>query len=218
MPITVFIIDDHGIVRDGLRLIVEAQGSDMRVIGEAADAREGLRKIKETCPDIVLMDIVMPGLDGIEATQNITELCPNTHVIILSMYGSKEHIFRGLQAGARGYILKESAGKEVNKAIRAVSAGHRYLSYQVTETMIDDYLCSRQNAPNKSPLETLSSRERQILKLVVEGKSSSEIGDLMFLSPKTVETYRSRMMEKLHIKHITDLVKFAVQHGLTSVD
>jgi DNA-binding NarL/FixJ family response regulator len=218
MPVTVFIVDDHGIVRDGLRLIVEAQANDMKVVGEAGDGREGVRQIKEICPDVVLMDIVMPGLDGIDATQKITELCPSTHVIILSMYGSKEHIFRALEAGAQGYILKESAGKEVSKAIRTVSAGHRYLSHRVTETMIDDYLYSRRNAPIKSPVERLSPRERQILKLVAEGKSSAEIGDLMFLSPKTVETYRSRLMGKLHIRHITDLVKFAIQHGLTSID
>jgi DNA-binding NarL/FixJ family response regulator len=218
MPVTVFIVDDHGIVREGLRLIVETQANDMKVVGEAADGREGVRRIKEICPDVVLMDIAMPGLDGIDATRKITELCPSTHVIIISMYGSKEHIFRALEAGARGYILKESAGKEISKAIRSVSAGRRYLSDRITETMIDDYLYSRRNAPIKSPVEGLSSRERQILKLVVEGKSSTEIGDLIFLSPKTVETYRSRMMQKLHIKHITELVKFAVQHGLTSVD
>jgi len=218
MSVSVFIVDDHAIVRDGLRLIVEAQDSDMKVVGEAADGRQGVRQIKEICPDIVLMDIAMPGLNGIEATQQITELCPSTGVIILSMYGSKEHIFRALGAGARGYIVKESAGKEIGKAIRTVSAGHRYLSQQVTETMIDDYVYSRRNAPIKSPLEQLSSRERQILQLVVEGKSSVEIGDLICLSPKTVETYRSRMMEKLHIKHITGLVKFAMQHDLIPID
>jgi len=218
MPVTVFIVDDHGIVRDGIRLLVQEQNPDIKVVGEAADGREAVSRIKEICPDVVLMDIAMPGLDGIEATRKIIELCPRTSVIIVSMYGSKEHIFRALQAGVQGYVLKESAGKEIGVAIRAIRAGHRYFSDRITETIIDDYLYSRRNAPLKSPIETLSSREQEILRLVVEGKSSTEIGNLLFLSPKTVETYRSRMMRKLHIKHITDLVKFAVQHGLTSVD
>ena len=161
------------------------------------------------------MDIAMPALDGIEATYQIHEYCPSTKVVILSMYSAPEYIFRALKAGALGYLLKESAGQEVVNAVRTVQAGRRYLSQQITETVIGDYLRQREKAEFKSPLERLSHREREILQLVVEGKSSAEIAEILYLSPKTVETYRSRLMEKLDIHDVSSLVKFAIQHGLT---
>jgi DNA-binding NarL/FixJ family response regulator len=166
----------------------------------------------------VIMDIAMPELNGIEAARQIREVCPTAQVMILSMHSTSEHIFRALQAGARGYLLKESAGVEVAKAIRAVRAGRRYLSQEIAEGMIDDYIQYRAVAETKSPLERLSPREREILQLVVEGKSSAEIADMLFLSPKTVGTYRSRLMQKLGIDDLPSLVKFAIQHGLTSLE
>ena len=139
-------------------------------------------------------------------------------MIILSMQGTAEYVFRALQAGAHGYILKNSAGKVVVEAVRAVYGGSRYFSDEVTSTLVTDYLEQRRAGPEKSPLERLSGREREILQLVVEGKSSAEIGQILSLSPKTVETYRSRLMMKLGIKDLPSLVKFAVQHGLTTLD
>ena len=215
--ISVVLADDHAIVRDGLRMILEAQG-DITVVGDAADGRQAVRLIQQLRPDVAVIDIAMPELNGIEATYEIRQTCPETQVVILSMHSTAEHVFRALQAGAQGYLLKESAGMEMVEAVRAVHAGRRYLSQRITETMIDDYLRQRQAAERKSPLERLTPREREVLQLVVEGKSSAEIGDILSLSPKTVETYRSRLMRKLGLRDLPSLVKFAIQHGITPLE
>jgi DNA-binding NarL/FixJ family response regulator len=188
---------------------------DIEVVGHAGNGRDAVRLIQRLQPEVVVMDIAMPELNGIEATAQITENDPSVKVIILSMHDTSEHIFQALKAGAKGYLIKESAGKEVAAAVRAVSNGHRYLSQWIKEKVIDDYILHRQQMPPQSPLENLSARERQILQLVVEGKSSAQIAEVLFISPKTVETYRSRLMKKLGVKDLPGLVKFAVQHGLT---
>lgn len=215
MAIKVFLADDHTVMREGLRFIFGAEG-DMEVIGEASDGREAVRQAQKLSPNVIVMDIAMPELNGIEATRQIRETCPSTEVVILSMHSSKEHIFRALQAGAMGYLLKESAGQELIKAVRRVHSGHRYLSARISETAIDDYLHLREGEEAGSPLEQLSSREREVLQLVVEGKSSAEIAYILCLSSKTIETYRSRLMHKLGISDIPGLVKFAMQHSLTT--
>jgi DNA-binding NarL/FixJ family response regulator len=217
VSITVFLADDHAVVRDGLRALLEAQ-PDIRVIGDAADGREAVGQVARLGPDVAVIDIAMPELNGIEAAQGIGEVCPSTQIIILSMHSTTEHIFRALQAGARGYLLKESAGIEVVKAVRSVHAGHHYLSQKISDMLVDDYVRQRQAAEAKSPLARLSPREREVLQLVVEGKSSAEIADILSLSVKTVETYRSRLMLKLGISDVPGLVKFAVQHGLTPLE
>lgn len=217
MSIKVFIADDHAMVREGLRLIIEAE-RDISVIGEAADGRQAVRLIQRLAPDVVIMDIAMPILNGIEATEQILNSKTFTQIIILSMHASKEHIFRALEAGAKGYLLKESAGKELVKAIRAVYAGNRFLSDRISQTVIEDYIHQRIADSEESPIKRLSPREREVLQLVVEGKTSAEIASNLFLSPKTVETYRSRLMHKLGIKDLPGLVKFAIQHGMTSVE
>jgi DNA-binding NarL/FixJ family response regulator len=217
MDIKVFLADDHAVVRDGLRLLLEAE-EGISVVGDASDGRKAVREVKRLRPDVVVMDIAMPELNGIEATRKVRESCPSTKVIILSMLYTKEHVFRALQSGARGYLLKESAGREVVKAVRTVHAGRRYLSQRIADTVIDDYIHRRQAAPARSPIEQLSSREREILQLVVEGKSSARIAEILYISPKTVETYRSRLMKKLGISDIPSLVKFAIQHGVTALD
>ena len=211
---TVVLADDHAVVRDGLRVLLEAH-SDIQVIGDAANGRQAVRLALQLHPDVVVMDIAMPELNGIEATQQIHDASPSIQVLILSMHSSSEHIFRALQAGARGYLLKDSAGAEVVDAVRAVHAGRRYLSQKIASTVLDDYISERHRA---SPLDSLSPRERQILQLVAEGKSSAEAAALLFLSPKTVDTYRSRMMQKLGIGDMSSLVKFAIQHGITQLD
>jgi DNA-binding NarL/FixJ family response regulator len=217
MSIGVFLADDHAVVRDGLRALLEAQ-PDMRVIGDAANGRDTVRQVARLCPDVVVLDIAMPELNGIEAAREIAQVSPATQVIILSMHSTTEHIFQALQAGVRGYLLKESAGIEVVNAIRAVHTGQRYLSQKISDTMIDDYIRQRQAAQVKSPLARLSLRERQVLQLVAEGKSSAEIADILSLSLKTVETYRSRLMHKLGISDLPGLVRFAIQHGLTPLE
>lgn len=217
MSITLFLADDHGVVREGLRLLLETQ-PDFQVIGEAGDGREAVHKIIQDRPDIAIVDIAMPELNGIEVTQQIYETCPATQVIILSMHSSSGHIARALQAGARGYVLKSSVGAELVDAVRAVRVGRRYLSQKVSNHIVDDYLRQLEASEGDTPLARLSSREREILQLVVEGKSSTQIASLLSLSPNTVDTYRSRLMQKLGMEDLPSLVKFAIQHGLIPLE
>ncbi len=217
MSITVFLADDHAVVRDGLRALLEAQ-PDIRVIGDAANGHETVRRVARLCPDVVVLDIAMPELNGIEAAYEIGQVCPATQVVILSMLSTTEHIFRALQAGVRGYLLKESAGMEVVNAVRVVHAGQRYLSQKISDRIVDDYIRQRQAAQAPDPLAHLSSREREVLQLVAEGKSNAEIADILSLSLKTVETYRSRLMHKLGISDLAGLIRFAIKHGLTPLE
>ena len=216
MSIKVFLADDHSVVREGLKLLLETE-PDIKVVGDAANGRDAVSKIAKLRPDVVIMDISMPELNGIEATRRIVEVCPYAKVVILSMYSTAEHIFQAFHAGTYGYILKESAGSEVVKGVRSVNAGRRYLSEKISDIMIDDYIIRRRVEETKSPLARLSRREREILQLIAEGKTSLEISVMLFVSPKTVETYRSRLMHKLDINDLPNLVKFAIQHGLTSL-
>ena len=214
MPIEVLLLDDHAVVRDGLQALLAAQ-ADIRVVGSFGDARSALSFAAQSAPDVAVLDIAMPGLDGIEAARRIHDLCPETHILMLSMHASPEHVYQALRAGATGYVLKESAGGEVVTAVRAVHAGRRYVSEKIPPRVLEDYF--RERGPDH-PLERLSRRELQVLKLTVEGHTSSEIGGLLGLSPKSIETYRSRMMSKLGIDDLATLVKFAIRHGVTSVD
>jgi DNA-binding NarL/FixJ family response regulator len=217
MKIRVLLADDHKVLRDGLWMLLEA-GGDVAVVGAAGNGREALRQAIQLKPDVVVMDIAMPELNGIDATQQIREKCPTTRVLILSVYSTAEHIFRALRAGARGYLLKDSAGDEVLEAVRTVHSGRHYFSQTIGEIMVQDYLQHRLNSQAKSPLESLSSREKEVLQLLVEGKSNTEIAESLYLSVKSVETYRSRLMQKLGIGDIPGLVKFAIQHGLTPLE
>jgi len=214
MAIRVLIADDHGVVAEGLRFVVEAQ-ADMEVIACVQDSREAVRLSIETRPDVVLIDHAMPLLNGTEATYLIRERCPETHVIILSMYSNQVHVMRALQAGATGYVVKKSAAKEVVDAIRAVHKGERYLSKELADSVIDEAV---HKTTSGDPLERLSSRERQVLQMLAEGHAVAHIAATLSLSPKTVETYRARMMEKLDIHDFATLVRFAIQHGITPLE
>ncbi len=215
MTISVFLADDHAMMRDGLRAMLEGDQAFM-VVGEATNGREAVRLVAQLRPDVVVMDIGMRELNGIEATQRICERCPSVRVIILSMHSGKEYIRRALAAGARGYLLKESAGAEVIQAVRTVCGGGRYLSAGVSEQILAEY--PRGTTHEEDPLSLLSPRGREVMQLVVEGKTSAEIAELIFLSPKTVDTYRSRLMSKLGVTDIAGLVKFAIQHGVTQLE
>jgi DNA-binding NarL/FixJ family response regulator len=207
MDIEVFLADDHAVMRDGLRLLLETQ-SDLRVVGEAANGRDAVRQISLHCPDVLLMDIAMADLNGIDATRQARAQCPDIQVVMLSMYSTDEHIARALQAGAIGYVLKESAGIDVVAAVRAAHAGRQYFSPKIATALAD------MRHLDVSPVDRLSTREREILQLTVEGRSSAEIASMLMLSPKTVETYRSRLMHKLGFRDLPSLVKFAIRHGL----
>jgi DNA-binding NarL/FixJ family response regulator len=205
----VLLADDHALVRYGLRALLEVSGAT--VVGEAEDGRTLLRLARELAPDIAIIDVTMPGLNGIDAAELLREQCPRTRIVILSMHSSSEHVHRAFAAGVSGYLLKGSASEEVLAAVQAVRAGRQYLSKELAPVNGADL----PNAGKTSPLESLSARERQVLQLVVEGHSSAQIAVLVHLSSKSVDTYRSRLMKKLNVADITALVKFAVRHGLT---
>jgi DNA-binding NarL/FixJ family response regulator len=208
--IRVLLADDHAMMLDGLKALLAAS-PDICVIAEAGNGRDAIRLALELRPDVVIMDVSMPDLNGIEAARLLRDKLPALRVVILSMHSSSEHVFRALDAGATGYLLKESAGTELATAVRVVHAGRRYLSSALAG--LD--AAGRNTGGQASPLDSLSTRERQVLQLVVEGRSSADIAGIVHLSRKTVETYRSRLMKKLGVGDVASLVKFAIQHGLT---
>ena len=213
MSIRIVIADDHGVVAEGLRHLVEAQ-SDMQVLSLAVDGREAVRLARELHPDVVLMDLSMPELNGADATRAILERDPKCRVIVLSMYSEREYVRRALKAGAAGYVVKRSAAKEVVDAIRAVHAGQRYLSPRVADVVLDDYA----GDGAEDLLAKLSQREREVLQLLAEGRTGAQIAERLSLSQKTVETYRARLVEKLGIRDVAGLVRFAIQRGIVSLD
>jgi DNA-binding NarL/FixJ family response regulator len=208
MKIRVLLADDHQMLRDGLKALLSAS-PDIEVVAAVGDGREAVRIAQELSPDVVVMDLSMPELNGIEAARLLRDKCPAARIVILSMHNSSEHVHRALEAGAVGYLLKESAGPEVEAAVRAVHAGRRFFSSAL------DVSASPALAGHRSPLDSLTARERQVLQLVVEGHSSAEIAKLVYLSPKSIGTYRSRLMKKLGVHDVAALVKFAIQHGIT---
>ena len=214
--IDVLLVDDHTVLRDGLKSILNDEG-DIDVIGAASDGLEAIKKADQLEPEVILMDISMPNLNGIEATRKIVEKHDKTRVIILSMKYSKEDIYQALKAGATGYIVKESASKEVVEAVRAAHENRRYLSSKVDKIVIDSYIQEQQEHTGDNPLELLSTREREILQLVAEGENNRDIAAMLFISEKTVSTYRSRMMSKLGLDNLTELIKFPIKHDIISV-
>jgi len=214
VPTRVLLADDHPLVGEGLCALLGSQG-DIEIVGFVTDGRAAVNAARDLAPDVAVLDISMPRMNGIEAAERILAARPAPRVVILSMHDSLEHIHRALRAGALGYVLKESAGREIVEAVRSVMLGRRYLSSRLgNDPALMERLASRSTA---SPLESLSKREREILQLVVEGHSSAQIAQALALSPKTVETYRSRLMQKLELGDIPSLVKFAVQHGVTGL-
>jgi DNA-binding NarL/FixJ family response regulator len=211
--IRIIIADDHAVVAEGLKHLVEAQ-ADMQVVSLAVDGREAVRQARDLQPDVVLMDLSMPELNGADATRAILERDPGCRVIVLSMYSDREYVRRALKAGAAGYVVKRSAAKEVVDAIRAVHAGQRYLSPRVADVVLDDYAGDGAD----DLLAKLSQREREVLQLLAEGHTGAQIAERLSLSQKTVETYRARLVEKLGIRDVAGLVRFAIQRGLVSLD
>lgn len=206
----VLLVDDHQIIRDGLRAILEQQAG-MCVVGEAANGHEAIALASSTRPDVVVMDISMPGLNGIDATRRITSELPGIHVVGLSMNVDRRYVLAMLSAGAMGYLLKDSAASELVRAIRTVAAGQSYLSPGITGFVIDTALHTA--APEEPP--TLSVREREVLQLLAEGRTSKAIGATLHIAVTTVETHRRQIMSKLNLRTIAELTKYAIREGLT---
>jgi len=211
--IRILIADDHAVVAEGLKQLIEAQ-ADMQVLAIASDGREAVRRTEELHPDVVIMDLSMPELNGADATRVILEQDPQRKVIVLSMYAEHEYVRRALKSGALGYVVKRSAAKDVVDAIRAVHAGQSYVSPLVAGALGEEGA----RGDKDDRLARLSTREREVLQLLAEGRTGSEIAQRLSLSPKTVETYRARLVEKLGIRDVAGLVRFAIQRGIISLD
>lgn len=204
----VLLADDHAVVRQGFRFILEAQ-PDMEVVGEAANGREAVDRAEQLKPDVVVMDVSMPELNGIEATRRIGEAAPRTRVLALSMHKDSVYVREILKAGARGYLLKDAYDNDLVSAVRAVARGDGYLSPAVSDAVLSDY---RKHVTD--PIDLLSSREREVLQMIAEGKTNKEIAALLNLSVYTVEAHRGRIMEKLNLHSTGELVRFAIRNGL----
>ena len=214
--ITIFLADDHTIVRQGLAKLLEGE-PNFRVVGEAENGREAVKRVTELCPNVVIMDIAMPLLNGIEATRQIKQVCPETKIIILSMHSHDIYISELFSLGASGYLLKNSTGTDIIKAVHAATAGNTYLSPSISRRVIEDYVSLRKKSPQELLYSKLSNREREVFQMIAEGKSSKEISEILFVSTSTVKTHRSNIMKKLKMNNISQLVQFAIHLGIVEI-
>jgi DNA-binding NarL/FixJ family response regulator len=216
MAITVVLVEDHHLVRSGIRSLLE-RSPEIQVIGEAADGREAIQLCQKLHPRIVLMDVAMPDLNGIDAARQICAELPEVRVIMLSMYDDRQHVFESLKAGAAGYVLKGGGVADLLLAIQTVNAGKNYLSAPLNDVVMNDYVRRAQGNIVNSDLEKISAREREVLQLIAEGNSSAEVAAVLHISVRTVDTHRQNVMDKLGIHSIAQLTKFAIRNGLTSL-
>ncbi len=213
--IRIVLADDHGVVRKGLRFLLERQPG-MEVVGEASDGREALDLVSELKPDVVIMDIAMPRLNGIDATSQIVKREPSVGVIMLSMHSDEGYLIRTLAAGAKGYLLKESAEADLVRAVEAVAQGKPFFSPAIAQTLLEDYLRQLQQRGTEDSYDLLTDREKEILQLLAEGKSNKDVASLLNLSPYTVETHRTHIMQKLNLHNTAELVLYAVRKRIIS--
>jgi two-component system, NarL family, response regulator NreC len=211
----VLLADDHVLIRAGLRMVVDAQ-PDLTVVGEAGDGREAIAMAESLKPDVVVMDIGMPTLNGIEAAHQVRERLSGTQIVMLSMHSDEGYVLRALKAGAKAYLLKDSAETDLARAIRSVADGKSFFSPAVGRVLLEDYVRKLQRTGGEDSYDLLSPREREVLQLVAEGKSSKEIANLLNLSVYTVETHRARVMQKLNLRGIPELILYAVRKGIIS--
>jgi DNA-binding NarL/FixJ family response regulator len=213
--IRVLLADDHKLMRAGLRLVIDQQ-PDLSVVGEADDGRQAVELAKSLKPDVVVMDIGMPNLNGIESARQIKEVHPDAAVVMLSMHSDEGYVLRALRAGARAYLLKDSATTDLVQAIRAVVEGKSFFSPAVSKVLLQDYMRKLQRSGAEDSYDLLSPREREVLQLVAEGKSNKEVASLLNISVYTVETHRAKIMQKLNLKGVPELILYAVRKGIIS--
>ena len=211
----IMIADDHGIVRAGLRLLLE-RIPDTEVVGEAADGREAIRLAEELHPDVVILDIGMPLLNGLEAAAHIVRKNERIGVIILSMYADESYLLRALDAGAKGYLLKDSADEDIERAVRAVAAGKPFFSPAITKSLLEDYIRLMRERRVQDSYELLTQREREVLQLLAEGKSNKDTSSILDLSPYTIESHRTNLMQKLGVHNTAEIVLYAVRKGIVT--
>ncbi len=213
MKIRILLADDHTILRAGLKMMLNAQ-PDMEVVGEAQDGRQAIQEAQRLQPDIVLMDITMPDINGIEATRQIKRLLPDVRILVLTMHEHDEYVFQALRAGASGYMLKEAADTELITALHVIKSGQFYLSPTAQSVVVGDYLQRVRTGEERDSYSSLTEREREILKLVAEGNTNNQIAERLIISPKTVDTHRTHIMDKLNLHSRAELVKYAMRRGL----
>lgn len=213
MPVSIVLADDHTVLRSGLRLLLERY-SDFSVVGEAGNGREAVEIAERESPDVVVMDISMPILNGIEAARRIASALPKAAIVVLSVHSDEAYILRALKAGARGYLLKDSAESDLIQAVRAVAAGKAYFSPAVSKVLAEDYVRQVRQQGLEDPFDLLTPREREMLQLIVELKPTKEIASLLHLSAHTVDTHRGNLMQKLNVHSIPELILYAVRKGL----
>lgn len=213
---TIVLADDHHVVRQGLRSLLEAE-PDFSVVGEASDGLETAQLVERLQPDVLVLDLMMPGLNGLEVTRQVGQRSPQTHVVILSMHANEAYVLEALQAGAAAYVVKESTSAELVRAVREAVAGRRYLSPPLSERAIEAYMQKAESAA-LDPYETLTAREREVLHLAAEGHNNAEIADRLFISRRTVETHRANLMRKLGLRSQTDLIRYALQRGILPME
>lgn len=213
--VRILIADDHGVVRKGLRLQLEQQ-PDFEVVGEASDGREAVGMAEELAPDVVIMDIAMPNLNGIQATTQIVKKNPQVGVIILSMHSDETYLTRTLTAGAKGYLLKDNADVDLHRAVQVVAQGKPFFSPAIADTLLEDYMRQLQQRGLQDSYDLLTEREKEILQLLAEGRSNKEVASTLDLSPNTVETHRTRIMQKLDLHSSADIVLYAVRKKIIS--
>jgi len=213
--IRVLLADDHQLMRSGIRLMLERE-TDLSVVGEANDGREAVALAKSLRPDVVVMDIGMANLNGIEAAQQMTGDSPEIAVVMLSMHSDESYVLRALKAGARGYLLKDSAEADLIKAVHAVAGGKSFFSPAVSKVLLDDYVRKLRRSGTEDAYDLLTPREREVLQLIAEGKSNKDIANLLNLSVYTVESHRSNLMEKLNVRGLPELILYAVRKGIIS--
>ena len=209
----ILLADDHKLMRGGLRLLLEQQPA-LTVVGEADDGRQAVEKTSSLKPDVVVLDIGMPNLNGIEACAQITQTLPTTSVVMLSMHSDEAYVLRALKAGARAYLLKDSAESDLVRAVQAVSEGKSYFSPAVSKVLLEDYVRKLQRSGVEDSFDLLTPREREILQLVAEGKSNKDVANLLNLSVYTVETHRANLMQKLNLRSVPELILYAVRKGI----
>ncbi len=212
-PIRVLLAEDHTIVREGLRLLLESQ-PDIEVVAEAGSGREAVHLAQEHRPDVVIIDLRMPEMNGLEATRLIRELVPETQVLVLTMYESDEYFFQAIEAGAAGYVLKKAATEELVQAVRAVAQGEAFLHPSMARRLLEEYWQRKQPAASVSGLAALSDREREVFMLLAQGLTNQQIAEKLVISPSTVQTHRAHIMEKLGLQTIADLIRYAIRCGL----
>lgn len=213
--IKVLVVDDHAILRDGIRALLGLH-DDIEIVGEAAEGKEAIAKVQQLVPDVVIMDIAMPEMDGLEATRRIGKKSPKVKVLVLTQYDNREYILSSIKAGAAGYVPKTALGSDLVSAIRTVYKGDSFLYPSAATALIEDYL--QQAEGEEEPYDRLTAREREILKLIADGHTSRAIADMLFLSLKTVLGHRAKVMEKLDLHNRTELIKYAMRKGLIKMD